>query len=62
MRLLYSGPYTAKEDPVLVAMRGGKDDKDGVSERIVELVQTEEISLQTPATAGAPGLWDEWDM
>ncbi|KAF8910664.1 hypothetical protein CPB84DRAFT_1842646 [Gymnopilus junonius] len=62
IRLLYSGPYTSKEDPVLVAMRGGKDDKNGASEKIAELIQTEEISLMTPATAVAPSLWDEWDM
>jgi len=58
---MYSGPYTSKEDRILVAMRGGKDDGDGVSERIAELVETEEISLMTPSTITS-SVWDEWDM
>ncbi|KAF9557432.1 hypothetical protein CPC08DRAFT_640312 [Agrocybe pediades] len=61
MRLLYCGPYTSKDDPILIAMRGGKDDQDGVSERIAELVETEEISLMTPSTISST-MWDEWDM
>uniref|UniRef100_A0A8H7Y279 Rho1 guanine nucleotide exchange factor 1 n=1 Tax=Psilocybe cubensis TaxID=181762 RepID=A0A8H7Y279_PSICU len=63
IRLLYSGPYSTKDDPVLVVMRGKKDDKEGVSERIAELVQTEEISVMTPAvTTPSASVWDEWDM
>jgi len=63
MRLVYSVPYTTKEYPILIAMRGGKDDKNGVSERIVELVETEEISLMSPASASTTAtIWDEWDM
>lgn len=43
-------------------MQGGKDDKDGVSDKIVELTETEEISLMTPTTATSSSVWDEWDM
>lgn len=63
IKLLYSGPYSTKDDLVLVAMRGRKDDKEGVSERIAELVQTEEISVMSPAvTTPSASVWDEWDM
>ena len=61
IRLLYSGPYTTRDDPVLVVMRGKKDDKDGQSEKIVELRETEEISLLTPAPDDLL-IWDEWDI
>ncbi|KAF9471223.1 hypothetical protein BDN70DRAFT_820276 [Pholiota conissans] len=61
IRLLYSVPYMSKEDPVLVAMQGGKDDKDGVSDKIVELTETQELSMVTPTTA-TTSIWDEWDM
>ena len=60
MRLMYSGPYIGKDHPILVAMRGGKDDQDGVSDKIVEMVETEEIRLMTPTVEQA--IWDEWDM
>lgn len=52
------------DDTLLVAMRGTKDDKDGVSDKIIELVQTAEFSsMQTPmASTPVEGLWDEWDM
>ncbi|KAG1750776.1 hypothetical protein EDB19DRAFT_1676909 [Suillus lakei] len=52
------------DDTLLVAMRGTKDDKDGVSDKIIELVQTAEFSsMQTPvATTPMEGIWDEWDM
>ncbi|KAG1747212.1 uncharacterized protein EDB91DRAFT_74648 [Suillus paluster] len=52
------------DDTLLVAMRGTKDDKDGVSDKIIELVQTAEFSsAQTPmTTTPMEGIWDEWDM
>jgi len=55
--------YSA-DDTLLVAMRGAKDDKDGVSDKIIELVQTSEFSsAQTPMTSTPmEGMWDEWDM
>jgi len=62
MRLIYSGPYMDKDHPVLVVMRGGKDDQDSVSDKIVEMIETEEISLLTPTVQPAPSIWDEWDM
>jgi hypothetical protein len=62
IRLIYSGPYVGKEHPILVAMRGGKDDQDGVSDKIVEMIETEEISLMTPTAEQAPSVWDEWGM
>ena len=54
----------SSDDTLLVAMRGDKDDKDGVSDKIIELVQTSEISaVQAPMTiTPTQSLWDEWDM
>jgi len=54
----------SSDDILLVAMRGDKDDKDGVSDKIIELVQTSEIrTIQTPMTSTpTESLWDEWDM
>ncbi len=44
-------------------MRGAKNDKDGVSDRIVELVETKELGASNlPVTNGAPAMWAEWDM
>ncbi|KAG6909050.1 hypothetical protein DXG01_002202 [Tephrocybe rancida] len=62
IRLLHAG--RGKEE-ALVAMRGSKDDKDGASEKIVELVETAELTIATPMSAVAasgPSVWDEWDM
>ncbi|KAF9532496.1 hypothetical protein CPB83DRAFT_903530 [Crepidotus variabilis] len=61
IRLLYTGPIARKDDPVLVVMKGTKLDQDGQSEKIEELLETEEISVLSP-TATAPAMWDEWDM
>lgn len=67
IRLLHAPP-SYSEDTVLVAMRGDKDDKDGVSDKIVELVETSEYTVTTPVTSHPPpmqsvsGIWDEWDM
>jgi hypothetical protein len=64
IRLAYSGPYMTKEYPVLLVMRGSKDDKEGVSEKIVELTETQEITATTPTQSNpsSAALWDEWDM
>lgn len=51
--------------PLFVAMRGNRDDDDGLSDRIVELVETVEIIPKTPSAGPfkAPeGMWEEWDM
>jgi len=61
IRLLYSDPYTKKDDPVLVVMQGGKTDQEGQSEKVLALVETEEIALVSPTTTNA-SLWDEWDI
>ncbi|KAH7930131.1 hypothetical protein BV22DRAFT_1028615 [Leucogyrophana mollusca] len=63
--LLHSNVGDQRGETLLVAMRGEKNDKEGVSDKIIELVQTAEIGAQTPATASAmeaEGMWDEWDM
>lgn len=57
IRLVSSGPHTSKSDPVLVVMRGGKQDQYSVSEKVVELNETEEIA-HSPATDQR----GEWDM
>ena len=59
IRLLHSGPPA--EGPVLVAMRGGKSDKTGINDELLELNET--ADLATPLTsATSEALWDEWDM
>lgn len=59
MRLTFQGVLPADET-VLVACRG-RVDRGVATDRIVELVETSEIT--TPrATSAVPGLWDEWDM
>ena len=60
IRLLSSGPHTSKDDPVLVAMRGGYQDQYSVSEKIVELNETEE-NVRSPRLE-ADDRWVECDM
>jgi RHO1 GDP-GTP exchange protein 1/2 len=62
LRLLYSS-QAGGSDTILVAMRGEKDDKDGVSDKVTELIETAEL-VRTPSTARVvpENLWDEWDM
>ncbi|KAG5650366.1 hypothetical protein H0H81_012481, partial [Sphagnurus paluster] len=62
IRLIHKSPYKDKNDDILVAMRGSKDDKDGVSETIVRLTETSAIQPPTPVVANYPSAWDEWDM
>jgi len=59
IRLLSSGPHMSKGDPVLIVMRGGKEDPFSFSEKIVELSETEEIVHSPEANADR---WVEWDM
>ncbi|KXN84722.1 Rho1 guanine nucleotide exchange factor 3 [Leucoagaricus sp. SymC.cos] len=63
VRLMYTGFGTDdRDDRVLVAMRGSKNDKDGTSaERIVELIETVEYAPQSTVST-VPDVWDEWDM
>ena len=62
IRLLH---YGSKEtsDTIIIAMRGDKDDNDGVSDKLVELIETTALG-RTPSTARSipENLWDEWDM
>ncbi|KIJ14322.1 hypothetical protein PAXINDRAFT_163479 [Paxillus involutus ATCC 200175] len=63
IRLLLHTP--SLRGPLYIAMRGQKDDEDGVSDRIVELTETAEITATTPASGSftpVEGMWDEWDM
>ncbi|EEB91417.1 hypothetical protein MPER_10224, partial [Moniliophthora perniciosa FA553] len=64
IRLLYSGPEANSAETILVAMRGEKNDQDGVTEKIVELKETKEISIgsATPISAIPASVWEEWDM
>lgn len=63
IRHLYSGPYTKKDNPILVGMRGNKEDEHGrQSEKIMELLETEEINLVSPTSATVSSVWDEWDI
>ncbi|KAF8896352.1 hypothetical protein BD779DRAFT_1668158 [Infundibulicybe gibba] len=59
IRLMFN-PYMVKDENILVAMRGGKDDESGISDKIAELVETSEITTAAPVTV--PAMWDDWDM
>lgn len=65
IRLLHASSLY-DDDTILVAMRGEKDGKDGMSDKIVELVETSEYAVTTPAQPTpktvTSGIWDEWDM
>ncbi|PFH52993.1 hypothetical protein AMATHDRAFT_45896 [Amanita thiersii Skay4041] len=68
IRLLYFNPIAGNKDPVIVAMKGKKDDREGVSDRIIELVETVELPVSSPVSAASTvrslpsAMWDEWDM
>jgi RHO1 GDP-GTP exchange protein 1/2 len=64
IRLLYTPTTSNADDTILVSMRGEADDDHGVSEKVVSLVETSEISaLHANANAAIPAeAWDEWDM
>lgn len=61
VRLLHTGPTYGKKEEILVAMKGSKNDQDGVSENIVELVETSAIPVATPS-APDDCVWVEWDL
>jgi hypothetical protein len=74
IRLLWSEPEVDSNiDNIIFAMRGKVNDNVGLSEKIVELEKTEEIT-PTPSARGANGhpdlgtihrpaaIWSEWDM
>jgi hypothetical protein len=66
IRLLHSYAPASPDETILVVQRGSKDDKDGLSQLVSELLETKEIVQATPSTATqsavTPALWDEWDM
>jgi hypothetical protein len=59
VRLLHSG--STGEEMLVAAMTGDVDDENGLSERVLELVQTTAIDTQGPAVR-VQQHWDEWDM
>ncbi|KAL0580975.1 hypothetical protein V5O48_001067 [Marasmius crinis-equi] len=64
IRYLYSSPRLDLNESILVVMRGERNDKVGVMEKIVELKETREIGFgaATPIGAIPPSMWEEWDM
>lgn len=63
IRLLYCPFVTvASEDAMLVAIRGEVDDKEGIYDKVVQLVETSEITAPVATPSTAPALWEEWDM
>lgn len=58
IRYVYQG-LLATENPILVAMKG-REEQAFVNDRIIELIETAEIT--TPKTASISAVWDEWDM
>ncbi|KIL67598.1 hypothetical protein M378DRAFT_9368 [Amanita muscaria Koide BX008] len=72
IRRLYFNASIGNKDPIIVAMKGKTDNKDGASDRLVELKETVELNPSSPLTRhtsakastsiAAPYLWDEWDM
>lgn len=61
VRLAYRGLLPA-DTTVLVACRG-REERGVVVDKIVELVETSEITTPRASAASAvPGMWDEWDM
>lgn len=58
VRPVYHG-LLPTDKTVLVAMQG-RDDRGTVIDKIIELVETSEIT--TPRVAAMPAMWDEWDM
>ena len=69
IRLLYFNASIGNNDPIIIGMKGRKDDKEGVSDRLVELAETVELkpssTVKTTATSTSttsPVFWDEWDL
>jgi len=55
--------YSSRAIP-LVAWRDEKNDEGGLSKQILEIIDTTELTLATPASGSfaPPNIWDEWDM
>ncbi len=59
IRLVHSG--STEGDMLVVAMTGDFEDKNGLSEKVLELVPTAAIDAQEPM-GRVEQLWDEWDV
>ncbi|KAH9063839.1 hypothetical protein EDB87DRAFT_1829598 [Lactarius vividus] len=59
VRLLHSG--LTETDMLVAGMTGNVDNASGLSEKLVELVQTTAIDVRAPIVR-TEQLWDEWDM
>ena len=60
VRLLHSG--LTEEDMLVAAMTGDVDDESGLSEKILELVQTTAIDDTQESAVRVQEHWEEWDM
>jgi len=60
VRLLHSG--LTEEDMLVTAMTGDVDDESGLSEKILELVQTTAIDDTQESAVRVQEHWEEWDM
>ncbi|KAL1739958.1 hypothetical protein HDZ31DRAFT_48462 [Schizophyllum fasciatum] len=61
VRMLYA-PAAGEREPVLVAMRGERATAEGVEDKIVELVETADLSAATASPPASAAIWDEWDL
>lgn len=62
IRLLYTG-FAPNDKTVLVGMKGDKDDGEGASYKLVDLVETQEIQPESANSMTlVDGAWDTWDM
>ena len=60
VRLLHYG--LTEEDMLVAAMTGDVDDESGLSEKILELVQTTAIDDTQESAVRVQEHWEEWDM
>jgi hypothetical protein len=60
VRLLHSG--LTEEDMLVAAMTSEVDDENGLSEKVLELVQTMAIDDTQESAVRVQQHWDDWDM
>ena len=60
VRLLHSG--LTEEDMLVAAMTSKVDDENGLSEKVLELVQTSAIDDTQESAVRVEQHWDDWDM
>ena len=61
MRMLYA-PSVGEKEPILVAMRGDRKASDSMDDKIVELVETAELSASTTSPPPSAAMWEDWDL